>query len=161
MACIYICPNCGLPTFFFGTEQHPGPLLGREIRGLHSDIDAVYKELRNTAKNASYTATSLLGRKLIMHIAVEAGAKEGQTFEAYVNYLSDNHYLPPNADKLLTYMRRLGNEKNHEIKLGQKEEADRIIKFVEALLYFVYELNEEFADKPDKTTPKADTGWPI
>lgn len=150
-ACIYICTTCGLPTFFFGSDQYPGASIGREINGLPDDIASVYKELRNTAKDSSYTAALMLGRKLIMHIAVEAGAKEGDSFKSYVNYLSTNHYLPPNADKLLEYMRKLGNEKNHEIKLGTQDEVEKVIKFVEALLYFVYELSNEFnvANKTD------------
>jgi hypothetical protein len=63
--------------------------------------------------------------------------------------LSKNHYLPPNADKLLEYMRKLGNEKNHEIKLGTQDEVEKVIKFAEALLYFVYELSNEFAVETD------------
>jgi hypothetical protein len=37
----------------------------------------------------------------------------------------------------------LGNEKNHEIKIGTKDEAAKILKFIEALLIFMYEFLEE------------------
>lgn len=145
---IYICPNCGLPTFFYGGNQHPGPLLGKPIRNLPVDVESIYSEIRESVKVSNYTSAVLLGRKLIMHIAVTtAGAEEGKTFKQYVQHLSSSHYIPPNADKLLEYIRELGNEKNHEIKIGLKEEAERILKFIEALLYFVYELEEEFSDK--------------
>jgi hypothetical protein len=46
-------------------------------------------------------------------------------------------------------MRKLGNEKNHEIKLGTQDEVEKVIKFAEALLYFVYELSNEFAVETD------------
>lgn len=145
-AYIYICPNCGCPTLFQSNTQIPGPMMGRDIAGLNEDTAAVYKEMRNSAKDGNNTAVVMLGRKLIMHIAVEAGADEGKTFAEYVTYLGQQHYTPPNAAPLLDYMRKLGNEKNHEIKLGTAEEAQKIIKFVEALLYFVYELKNEFSD---------------
>lgn len=140
----YLCPNCGLPTLFYGEYQSPGPLIGREILGLPEDIKSVYKEMRSTIKNDDYTSTALLGRKLIMHIAVEAGAKEGDNFKSYIDFLAQKHYVPPKADRLLEFVRGLGNEKNHEIKLGTAEEAQKIIKFIESLLYFVYELESEY-----------------
>jgi hypothetical protein len=156
---IYLCPNCGLPTFFYEEEQHPGPLMGRDIDGLDEDIEQIYREIRETAKDGCFTATILLGRKLIMHIAVEAGAKEGQSFKQYINFLATKNYVPPNAKRLLDYMRDLGNEKNHEIKLGTPEEVHKLVKFIEALLYFIYELENEFDDEPDiaQTPPPAAT----
>lgn len=144
-AYVYICPNCGHPTFFRGDQQVPGPMIGRDVGGLNEDTAEVYREMRDSAKNGCNTAVIMLGRKLIMHIAVEAGAPEGKTFAEYVTYLGQQHYTPPNAEPLLDYMRKLGNEKNHEIKLGTPDEAQKIIKFVEALLYFVYELKNEFS----------------
>ena len=148
-AYVYICPNCGCPSFFHGTQQTPGPTIGREIGGLTEDIAEVYREMRDSAKNGCHTAVIMLGRKLIMHIAVEAGAEEGKTFAEYITYLGQQHYTPPNAEPLLDYMRKLGNEKNHEIKLGTTDESQKIIKFVESLLYFVYELKSEFDDASD------------
>lgn len=147
---IYLCPNCGLPTFFWGEEQAPGPMIGREIKGLEPAVQEVYREIRETTKNGCYTAAILLGRKLIMHIAVDAGALEGKTFKEYVDFLATKHFVPPNAQKLLDYMRSLGNEKNHEIKLGSPDEVHKIVKFVESLLYFIYEIKTEFEDSGEE-----------
>ncbi len=144
---IILCPNCGLPTFFHSDVQSPGPMIGRDIEGLSEDIHGIYLEIRDTAKNGNHTATALLGRKLIMHVAVESGAEEDLSFKEYVNFLADNHHIPPKADKLLEYMRSLGNEKNHEIKLGNPADSKKVIKFIESLLYFVYELETEFQDE--------------
>lgn len=146
---IYICTNCGCPTFFNQQgNQYPGPMLGREIKGLPDDIDEVYKEIREDIKNQCFTSAVLLSRKLIMHIAVDtAGAKEGESFVAYIEHLKKSNYIPPKADRLLDYLRKLGNEKNHEIKLGNSGEAEKILSFIEALLYFVYELGEEADEK--------------
>lgn len=142
---IYICPACGWPTFFDTQKnQYPGPMLGRSIKHLPENIEIVYNELREDIKNSSYTSAVLLGRKLIMHLAVDiAKAPEGESFVKYITHLKSSGYIPPNGDKWLEYMKDMGNEKNHEIKIGGKEEAERIIKFVEMLLIFIYEFSRE------------------
>lgn len=143
-AWIYICPNCGKPTYLRGSEVIPGPLLGKEIEGLDEDLETVYKELRSTLKNGDYTATQLLGRKLIMHLAVNvAGSKEKKKFIEYVVELKKSGYIPPNANKWVEKLKDLGNQKNHELKLGDKITAEEIIKFVEILLTFMYEYKDE------------------
>jgi hypothetical protein len=147
---IYICTNCGSPTFFDQeVNQYPGPILGRDLKGLPDDVASVYKEIREDIKNQCFTSALLLGRKLIMHVAVDiAKAKEGESFVSYIEHLEKSNYIPPNANKLLEYLRKLGNEKNHEIKLGVSAEAERILSFIEALLYFIYELGEGVVDEP-------------
>ena len=144
---IYLCTNCGNPTYFneYGL-QYPGPMLGREINNLPENIKSVYGEIREDIKNNSFTSALLLGRKLIMHIAVDiAKAIEGLSFVKYIEHLKNSGYISPNGDKCLEYIRELGNEKNHEIKIGtEEEEAKRILKFIEILLIFMYEFPEEF-----------------
>lgn len=140
---IYICPSCGIPTYFQYTKQTPGALMGRDVVNLPVDISSIYDEIRDSIMSSNYTAAVLLGRKLIMHLAVDvAGAEEGKTFVQYIEYLKGSNYIPPNAEGLLDFLREQGNEKNHEIKLGTVEEAKKIIKFIESLLYFIYELGE-------------------
>lgn len=142
---IYICTNCGCPTFFDGDgNQQPGPLLGRNIENLPPDINEIYREIRESIKDSNYTAAQLLGRKLIMHLAVSvAEAKEGETFVQYVNHLQSAGYIPPNGKAWIDYVKKLGNEKNHEIKIGTAEESSRILKFIEVLLIFIYEFAQE------------------
>lgn len=142
----YICPACGWPTFFDSEKnQYPGPILGRSVKHLPDNVEVIYKEMREDVKNSAYTSAILLGRKLIMHLAVDvASAEEGNTFVNHVEHLKQSGFIPPNGDKALEYMRKLGNEKNHEIKIGGKEEAEKIIKFVEMLLIFMYEVPNEF-----------------
>ncbi len=142
---IYICSTCGLPTFFYGRLQFPGPIIGRNILHLPQNVESLYKEMRDDIKNSSYTSAILIGRKLIMHLAVDiAGAAEGETFIKYIEHLKNSGYIPPNGSKALDYIRKLGNEKNHEIKIGTKDESEKIIKFVEMLLIFMYEIPNEY-----------------
>lgn len=148
---IYICTNCGCPTFFNQEgAQNPGPLLGRNIENLPSDISEIYREIRDSIKVGNYTAAQLLGRKLIMHLAVSvAGAKEGETFVQYVEHLKSANYIPPNGETWINYVKELGNEKNHEIKIGKIDEAKSILKFIEVLLIFIYEFGEKIKEEKD------------
>jgi hypothetical protein len=75
-----------------------------------------------------------------MHIAVGRGAKEGKSFIDYVNYLSDNHYIPPDAKDWVDHIRRKGNEANHEIKIMTPDDAQDLISFIEMLLKIIYEF---------------------
>jgi hypothetical protein len=142
---IYICTNCGSPTFFDEHNiQHPGAFLGRNIEKLPNDISEIYQEIRESIKCSSYTAAILLGRKLIMHLAVNvANAKEGKTFVEYIDDLKSAGYVPPNGEFWINNIKKLGNEKNHEIKIGTSDEATKILKFIEILLIFVYEFSQE------------------
>lgn len=109
---IYICPNCGAPTYFIAGKQHPGALIGRNIKNLPDDVGEVYKEIRNSVQNSCYTAAVLMGRKLLMHIAVDiAKAKEGETFVNYVEHLKNSGYIPPHGGKWLKFVKNIGNEK--------------------------------------------------
>jgi hypothetical protein len=144
---LYICTNCGLPSLFFNDGQYPGPILGRNITNLPTDVEQIYKEIRDSIKNSSYTAAILLGRKLIMHLAVDiAKAEEGLSFAQYVEHLKDSNYIPPNGGAMLKYIKDLGNEKNHEIKIGTESESQKVLKFIEGLLIFIYEFPAEFTD---------------
>ncbi|MFA5196854.1 MAG: DUF4145 domain-containing protein [Patescibacteria group bacterium] len=150
-AFIYVCPSCGKPNFFDTEDQQtPRPLIGREIKNLPADICNIYKEIRDCIKNGNYTAATLLGRKLIMHLSVDiAGAKEGESFVKYVEYLKSSGFTPPKSESLLNYIKDTGNEKNHEIKEGTAGEAEKILSFIEVLLLFMYEFSdvEEIKDK--------------
>jgi len=142
---ICICTNCGCPTFYDQNGiQHPGPLLGRNIENLPSDIAEIYREIRESIKVSNFTAAQLLGRKMIMHLAVSvAEAKEGETFVQYVEHLKKTGYVPPNGEAWINYVKEMGNEKNHEIKVGNVDEASKILKFIEVLLIFIYEFAQE------------------
>ena len=87
-----------------------------------------------------------------MHLAVDiAKANEGLSFAEYVGHLKSSNYIPPNGDKILGYIKDLGNEKNHEIKIGNEEESQKILKFIEGLLIFIYEFPSEFEDLTPQT----------
>lgn len=138
---IYLCGGCNQPTFFRNNKtQFPPPILGNDVEHLPREIDALYQEARSCTQAGAYTSCILTCRKILMHVAVEEGAKKNEGFFYYVNYLADNGHLPPRGRGWVDHIRTKGNEANHEIKLMSQDEAQELLSFTEMLLKFVYEL---------------------
>lgn len=147
---VYICATCQAPTVLWGGNLYPSPHFGRTVQGLPPDVAALYDEARGCMSVPAYTGSVLLCRKILMHVAVEAGAKAGLKFIEYVEYLSDQHYVPPNAKGWVDHIRQKGNEATHEIVQMSKEEAEQLISFTEVLLQLMYELPQRV---PGATQP--------
>ena len=142
-ATVYIrpCPHCWLPTFF-GPKGEPMPHAkpGRSVASLPNDVERLYEEARRAAIARAYTATVLCCRKILLHVAVERGADEPKNFVACVQWLLEQSYLPGNAAGWVDYIRKLGNDANHEIVVMTEEQALHVLALTEQLLRNVYEL---------------------
>lgn len=137
---IYICPNCAKPTYFNGQTPTPGVSPGNEVESVPSELHALYDEARRAVSVAAHTASVLVSRKMLMNIAVQHGAKEGQSFFDYVQYLASKGFVPPNGHAWVDHIRQKGNEATHEISLMTQDDAMDLIAFVEMLLKFIYEF---------------------
>ncbi len=141
-AFIYICHKCCRPTFIDhdGTTT-PGVPFGNSVKDIgEPSVRDLYEEARRATGARSYTAAVLCCRKLLMHIAVSKGAKEGDNFVSYVEYLSAKNYVPPDARDWVDHIRKKGNETNHEISIMKKEDAEELLGFIEMLLRVIYEF---------------------
>lgn len=146
---IYICPICGCPLFYdsYGM-QNPDGSEGRDVDSLPEDVAEVYDEIRDCISHGCYTAAIMLGRKLIMHISVDkVQAKPEDTFTRHIQHLKNAGYIPAKADKLFEFIKNIGNEQNHEIRLGDGEDADKMVRFIEVILLFIYEMPAAFEDQ--------------
>ncbi len=154
---IYICHKCGKPTFFDGLgNQTPGTIYGSSVLDIDDEkVETLYDEARRCFGDNAYTSIVLCCRKLLMHIAVAKGAKEGKNFIAYVEYLSDNNYIPPDAKSWVDHIRRKGNEANHEIVIMEKEDAKDLLDFVGMLLKIIYEFPANIKKKTKTGGSKA------
>lgn len=142
-AYIRICPKCHCPTFIIPPKrQFPSPAPGTEVENVPEPLARLYDEARLSAGAGAHTASVMACRKMLMNIAVDKGAAEGLNFFQYVQYLADNNYVPPDGRGWVDYIRRRGNEANHEIQLMELEDAEALIRFVEMLLRFIYEFPE-------------------
>lgn len=147
---ILVCAVCDKPSALIDDELTPGPKFGESVGGLPADVAALCDEARGSMAVPAHTAAVLLCRKILMHVAVGAGAGENLKFIEYVQYLSDKHYVPPNAKGWVDHIRDKGNEANHEIVLMSREEAQQLISFTEILLKLMYELPNQL---PGATAP--------
>lgn len=89
---------------------------------------------------SAHTATALLCRKLLMYVAVEKGAEEGKSFQYYVTYLADNHYVPPDGRAWVDHIRVRGNDATHQITIIAREDAEQLVIFTAMLLRQIYEF---------------------
>ena len=142
---IYKCPCCDNPIIYNSSNQEtiPGAMYGRDIKSLPENIQILYDECRTNYSNKCYTSSQMIARTLLMHIAVEQGAKDGETFAKYIDYLDSNGFIPPNGKQWVDFIRKSGNVANHEIVIKEKEETEKVITFLSSLLLFIYELPNE------------------
>lgn len=142
IASIYLCHHCNGPTYFKQDgSQIPGPLTGYEVTNISDgSVRALYGEARCSFASNAFTGVILLCRKILMHIAVAKGASENLKFIEYVEYLSENHYIPPGSKDWVDHIRDKGNEANHEIVLGKREDAEELLNFVGVLLKMIFEF---------------------
>ncbi|RYD75329.1 MAG: DUF4145 domain-containing protein, partial [Verrucomicrobiaceae bacterium] len=135
VAYLYICHQCSGPTFFHELEgglQIPGVVFGDVVSDIpDAGTQALYDEARKCTGAGCYTSAVLACRKLLMHVAVSLGAKEGDSFISYVQFLADHHYVPPGAKGWVDHIRKKGNEATHEISLMTKEDAEELLAFVQ------------------------------
>ena len=145
---IYVCHKCNCPTYFnYNDEQTPGYLYGKKFKvEIPKDINDLYEEARKCYSVGAYSAVSMCCRKLLMHIAVQCGAKENLKFIEYVSYLDTENYIPKNSKKWVDIIRSKGNETNHEIKISDQKEAQQLIKFVEIIITLIYEIELEIEE---------------
>lgn len=157
VACIYICHHCFQPTFFDRDDkQTPGVVHGNAVSDVDdSSVCDLYEEARKCTGSGAYTAAVLACRKLLMHIAVSKGAEEGKQFIYYVQYLSDNNYIPPDAKGWVDHIRAKGNEANHQIVIMREDDAKDLLAFIEMLLKIIYEFPANIRRKtsPPVTPP--------
>lgn len=138
---IYICPNCGGPSFMSPNgERYPMPSLGSAVQHVPLELYSLYEEARRATSQNCFTAAVLLCRKMLMNIAVQQGADEGLKFIEYVEVLSEMGFVPPNGKHWVDHIRRKGNEATHEIAVMAEQDARDLISFIEMLLRFIYEF---------------------
>ena len=153
---IYICHKCDKPTFFeaITDRQTPGAKFGNEVNDIDDqNVASLYNEARGSFSENAFTSAVLACRKLLMHIAVAKGAKPGLSFIEYVEYLSTQNYIPPDAKDWVDHIRKKGNEANHEIVIMSEEDAKDLIGFSEMLLKLIYEFPANIKRKKMPPTP--------
>ncbi len=157
---IYICPHCQLPTmttgdFYWRLPAYPP---GTFIEHVPTQLAALYDEARAAAGANAHTAAVMVCRVLLMNIAVDRGAKKRQTYDFYINYLFEGHYLSPDGKQVAEYVKRLGNDANHKIVMMDSDASGAVIRIIEALFRQIYETPNLIPDKIRNAPPVNDEG---
>lgn len=136
------CPACHRPSIYEYSEQTTAPFVKalRPVNNLPEKIDAVYEEVRAGIGAKCYTSAVILSRTALMYIAVEKGAPDNLSFQKYVDFISSEGYVPPNAKGWIDKIRKMGNSAVHGLEIWEKEDAELIGTFLMYLLIFIYEL---------------------
>jgi len=119
---------------------YPPTLFGPQVEGLPGDVDEAYHEARRCMGVSAYTAAELLCRKILMHVAVDKGAKPGKTFAEYVTHLADAGYVTPPMQPWVDLIRQHGNLATHELPPPDQQRAESTVMFTAELLRLVYEM---------------------
>ena len=136
------CPECGGGSVQDSTGNiHPGTLFGPQIKGLPPDTAEAYEEARRSMSVAAFTGAELICRKILMHVAVEKGAKEGESFASYLEHLESNGFITPPMKGWVDLIRQHGNIAAHELETPDRNRAESTLMFTAELLRIVYEMD--------------------
>ncbi len=139
-----VCPNCTRGSIVdFNRNVIPKIKFGKKINNLPSDIEKAYEETRACHSTNAYTGSVLLCRKIIMHVAVDKGAKEGESFVNYLTYLEKNRFITPNMKIWVDHIRNEGNTANHTSLISDSKTSKSILCFTSRLLDLVYTAEAE------------------
>jgi hypothetical protein len=142
-AFVYLCPVCNRPTYICKDldEQAPGRLVGGSLVGITDpDVERLYGEARKALASGAPSASVMVCRKLLMHIAVEKGAEKNEKFAYYALYLLDQHIIGEPLAEAVKHIKNQGNKENHELDVSLPEDATALLKLVEFVLASIYEL---------------------
>lgn len=171
-----VCPHCGVNAQMFviawvkqQSPHHPtgwarcvncfrGVVLNQGLgmapaslpldvpQGLEDDAAATWEEARTCLGAGAYTASVMMCRKLLMHMAVEEGLpkKDGRghapNFFECLDHLEAEAVISKRNKSWADRIRTIGNEANHDLASIDKEQATTVATFTRQLLHEVYEL---------------------
>jgi len=141
---IYLCPFCGRPSYKEGENMTPGTAYGTPIDSLPENVQSIYDEARESYKAGAFTGVILISRKVLANTAIYFGAKDGESFVHYVDYLVGNGYVPEKSKDWIDKIRTEGNSATHNQTAKNQEDAKRILDFVQMLLLINFKFNSEY-----------------
>jgi Domain of unknown function (DUF4145) len=134
------CASCNSGAVDNNGRLWPSPMVGEAVDGLPAEVAAAYEEARKTAGVGAYTSCELMCRKILMHIAVDKGASEGENFITYLDFLKTSGYITPPMVPWVDLIRTHGNASTHRLQAASEERAMNTLSFTSQLLRLVYEM---------------------
>lgn len=120
---------------------YPTSPAGRLVAHLPPDVNQAWREVRTAHAVGAYTASEMMCRKILMHLAVDVVKSEaGKNFVQYVNDLDSAHYIAPGLKPVVDRIRERGNIANHELPASTEPDSLTTMAITEHLLVTIYEL---------------------
>jgi hypothetical protein len=89
----------------------------------------------------AFTASEMMCRKLLMHVAVDqAGSSPGEPFAQYVDELEKAGFIVAGLRPVVDQVKKRGNTANHQIPASDEAASRLTLKVTQHLLQGVYEL---------------------
>jgi hypothetical protein len=128
---------------------YPAAPAGRMVEHLPSDVEAAWQEARKTHNIAAYTASEMMCRKILMHVAVDVvGAAAGKSFAEYVDVLESTHQFPPALKPVVDQVRLRGNTATHQLPASTERDSLVTMQITQHLLTGIYELPGPWISPP-------------
>jgi hypothetical protein len=141
------CPACGEGSVRTGARAGvnskvlPGKLPLEDVPNLPADVEGAWGEARKAYSIGAYTASEIMCRKILMHLAVDkAGSPAGRTFVQYINDLQAQNYIMAGLQPVVDKVRDRGNKANHELPASTEQEAMATLTITDHLLIGIYKL---------------------
>ncbi len=147
------CPTCLKPSAEWESRIFPGASFGPVLEGLPNDVEETYEEARRCFTSNAFTAVELVCRKILMHVACDKGAKEGQTFASYLDNLETQGYVTPAMRDWVKLIKNHGNDSTHKLASPDRDRAAGTLLFTVQLLRTVYEMSHIAGKFTNPTKP--------
>lgn len=137
-----MCPSCheGSVRTENGAVWPVAPA-GGSVAHLPEDVAQAWREARTTHAVAAYTASEMMCRKILMHLAVDvAGSKSGGTFKSYIEDLDKAGHVNPGLRPSIEKVKDRGNAANHDLPASDEADSLVTLKITEHLLRGIYEI---------------------
>jgi len=142
-----MCPLCDCGTVLNKSYslgyQCPSPSYGPDLEGLPDRIDEAYQEVRRSMSARAYNGAELLCRRILMHIAVDKGANEGESFVSYIDHIESQGFITPPMKPWVDLIRQHGNDATHTLDEPDEERARHTVGFTAELLRIVYTMDHQ------------------
>lgn len=142
----YLCTTCRRPSVLDEGLVQPGSRPLRTPRGLPAIDASIWEEARSCLGVYAYSATVMLCRKLLLHIAVEKGlpAKDKRnrapSYMDAVKHLESAGVITRDMREWVDEIKDIGNDANHELTPIFEAQARDVATFTEQLLILAYEM---------------------
>lgn len=145
-----MCAVCGMGAFAVGNSANPEKVFPQALPfhvpdHLETQVEQTWLEALRSFRASAYTSCALMCRKLIFHMAVDAGlpAKNDRDraprFDQCVDHLVTEGYITQRQkNQWVDSIREWGNTATHDLASTDKSTAHSALEFTLQLLQMVY-----------------------